>query len=380
MSTGAGPAASAISSRSNALFVLEQTLGTVVYGALVERAAAAHERIDARVVHVHDTDTRIRQIPVIGSWTMRAGWAARRGVNRAVRQRQPDAAFVCTSVSAMLLGDFMRRVPTVVSTDATPINYDSCGGAYGHEVGPQWLEGVKRSVVSRMFRAAAAVVAWSSWTAESLINDYGVEPARVHKIPPGVDLSVFACDRAPRGQRPLRVLFVGGDVKRKGGWDLIDAVAGLDGRAELDLVTSERLVDLPAGVRAHAGLTHKSPELRRLFESADVFALPTHGDMTPHAVVEAMASGLPVVSTKVGAIPELVADGERGLLIRPGDVRQLRESLDWVATHPKAAAAMGAKGSDFARRFHDSQVNMRRLMDLIIALSKPTVLTRDDRP
>jgi glycosyltransferase involved in cell wall biosynthesis len=96
-----------------------------------------------------------------------------------------------------------------------------------------------------------------------------------------------------------------------------------------------------------------------------VFALPTRGEAVPHVVAEAMAAGLPVVSTQVGAIPDLVGD-DCGVLIPPGDVSALRASLTALFGDPARCRAIGAVGRARAERYLDAEVNMARTLDLLV--------------
>src|SRR5206468_3105070 len=103
-----------------------------------------------------------------------------------------------------------------------------------------------------------------------------------------------------------RILFVGGDFERKGGPLLLDWFrrAGR-GRCELDVVTRAAVPSEP-GVRIHRGIVGNSPEARSLFFAADVFVLPSLGECFGIASVEAMAAGLPVVTTDVGGSRDIV--------------------------------------------------------------------------
>ena len=83
----------------------------------------------------------------------------------------------------------MRRVPTVVSLDATPVNFDRVGSAYSHSVSNPAFEAAKRAVNRRTFGAAAGIVTWCRWAADSLREDYGVPGEKIRVIPPGVDVS-----------------------------------------------------------------------------------------------------------------------------------------------------------------------------------------------
>lgn len=87
-------------------------------------------------------------------------------------------------------------------------------------------------------------------------------------------------------------------------------------------------------------------DLHDAFRKATVFVLPTFNDSFAMVVLEAMASGLPVVSTPVGAIPTLVKDGASGYLVQPGDSDALAEKLVYLLKHPKVAAAFGGRGRE----------------------------------
>ena len=144
----------------------------------------------------------------------------------------------------------------------------------------------------------------------------------------------------------MRVLFVGGDLVRKGGDVLVDAVEDLRRDSvpvEVDLVTRDDLAPRE-GVRVHHGLTPNSDEIVDLYRRADVFCLPTLGDCLPMVLSEAGALGLPVVSTDVGAIDEIVREGETGLLVPPSDPDRARGRAPAPRRGPCAAPAAGRRG------------------------------------
>jgi glycosyltransferase involved in cell wall biosynthesis len=167
------------------------------------------------------------------------------------------------------------------------------------------------------------------------------------------------------------VLFVGGDFSRKGGETLLQAMELLGDEAELDVVTGIRPEAIPAGspARVHVGLTHASNELFDLFHQADIFVLPAIGECYGHVICEAMATGLPVVATKVGAIPELVTDGETGLLVPPSSPSALADALRMLIRHPDRRLSMGERALQLARRDHDATRNIEAILELMTGLS-----------
>lgn len=355
------------------VFVLEQTLGHVAHSKNLERVVSADPDIAATFLHVDfDRHHAWERLPAVGNWSFRASWAARRGLRRQLAVRKPDSIFIHTQVAALLATDIMRRIPTVVSLDATPVNFDRVGSAYSHGVSPPALEAIKRAVNRRTFHAAAGLVTWCRWAADSLRDDYGVQAEKIRVIPPGVDTFVFSPAARERQEGPVRLLFVGGDLERKGGLDLLQALDGLGGRVELDMVTA---ADPPMSsrgvpVRVHRGLRPQSAELVRLFRQADVFVLPARGDCLPQAIAEAMACGLPVVATPVGAITELVCDGETGLLVPPESPARVAQALAALVADPQKRLAMGRAGLDVARRDHDMARNGRSILALMGELTK----------
>jgi glycosyltransferase involved in cell wall biosynthesis len=362
--------------RRRFVFVLEQTLGQVAHTRNLERALAADESIDPTVVKLEYREPPgLRgRVPGLRTWTLQASLGARAALDTRLRSGSVDAAFVHTQVASLLLPRLMSRLPIVVSMDATPLNFDQQGQAYGHRRNLAPVEVLKRRLNQRPFRGAAALVTWCRWAASSLVDDYAIDPSRIQVIPPGVDVDLFRPRDRPRA-RPdgaVRVLFVGGQFERKGGSDLVEAMRRLGERAELDVVTGDEAPPRSAGltVRVHRGLGPQSSELVRLYQEADVFALPSRGDCMPQAVAEALASGLPVVASRVGAIPEMVKDGVNGYLVRPRDPRSLGGALEALVSDADRRAAFGRWSRALAEHEHDAGRNNRAIFDLMRSVSR----------
>jgi glycosyltransferase involved in cell wall biosynthesis len=115
---------------------------------------------------------------------------------------------------------------------------------------------------------------------------------------------------------------------------------------------SERL-----GVKDNIVFTGYTPdkELPKLYQAADVFAFSTFYEHHPFAVLEALATGLPVVTTTVGGIPETIQSGKNGLLVKPFHAHQFSKAILYLLEHPSEAAEMGAK----ARQTVETQLDWR---------------------
>jgi glycosyltransferase involved in cell wall biosynthesis len=214
-----------------------------------------------------------------------------------------------------------------------------------------------------VYGTSTGLVGWSNWVKASFVEDYSYPEKDVAVIPPGIDLSQFSA--GDRDHELPRILFVGGDFERKGGAILLDVFRKrLRGRAELILVTRDQ-VKVEPGVQVHHNVQANSQTLRDLYATSDIFVLPTLADCFSLVCMEALAAALPVVSTKVGGIPDIVRDGETGCLLDAGDRDGLGDALESLVTDPARRHAMGEAGrADAAVRF-DAEANARRLFEFV---------------
>jgi glycosyltransferase involved in cell wall biosynthesis len=190
-----------------------------------------------------------------------------------------------------------------------------------------------------------------------------------------VHLGTFARVTHQAADGPLRLLFVGGDFVRKGGQELLAAVARLGPGFELDIVSNDEVEGaatgrLPRGVRVHRGLTHQSAELFELYRRADVFVLPTRADTLGLVFAEALAAGVPVIACDVGGVREIVVPGETGLLVPPRDVDALVAAVRTLADDPALRQRLGGRGRELVLRDHDADRNCRRILDLLVELAE----------
>jgi glycosyltransferase involved in cell wall biosynthesis len=113
-----------------------------------------------------------------------------------------------------------------------------------------------------------------------------------------------------------------------------------------------------------------SQSLKDLFFQSDIFCLPTQGDCLPMALSEAGAAGLPIVSTRLAAIPEIIRDGETGFLVPPGDLGALIVALNRLILDPALRLRQGHAAEQLVRQRFDSRLNANRLLDLMKQISE----------
>ena len=351
-------------------FVLEQALGHVTHAKNLQVNVPKDPQVRPHWALVDfQVEGFAGSIPIYNSnWTVRAGFRARRHLGQIAKEANIDAIFFHTQVPAILARGWMNRFPSIVSLDATPLQYDQFGGVYHHGQGPVWLELMKWRMNRDCYKAARRIVAWAEWTKRGLVDDYEVPSEKIVVISPGVNVSEWRRP-APRETRsgPVKILFVGGNFERKGGLDLIQSFRTLrDLGGELHIVTRDQIPP-ERSVFVYNAMEPNSQPLKELFHSCDIFALPTTGDSLPLVLSEAGASGMAIVSTDIAGIPEIVRAGETGLLVRPGDTAALTEALRELMTSSDRRLTLGSRALAHTILNFDAATNTQRLLDLIKA-------------
>lgn len=181
------------------------------------------------------------------------------------------------------------------------------------------------------------------------LRAHGLPASRVHVVPNGIDLPAApAARREPAVAGPL-VIGVAANLEYHKGIDVLleaCALAGRPLRLEVlgDGTWRSRLERLASARRVDARFSGHVDDVEARFGGMDVLAVPSRAENFPVSVLEAMAAGLPVVATRVGGLPELVVDGETGMLVDPDDPAALAEALDSLAADPDRRRALGESG------------------------------------
>jgi glycosyltransferase involved in cell wall biosynthesis len=262
----------------------------------------------------------------------------------------PDQALV------MIDGLALGAMPRVVRTHSARL---ALVGLIHMPLGAEggWQAGAARRLKQSEFQAlrAARRVVVTSRSCREILLVSGIAPERVSVVEPGTD----AAPLATRCGDPVRLLCVATVNAGKGYELLIEALAPLAPlRWHLtcvgSLTRSPKTVERLRAQLQRTGLAErvtlvgevKADEVARFYLGADLFVLPTRFESYGMAVAEAVACGLPVISTRTGAIPELVG-ANAGLLVDP-DVASLREALQRVLSDPVLRASLG-RGATIAR-------------------------------
>jgi glycosyltransferase involved in cell wall biosynthesis len=268
----------------------------------------------------------------------------------AVRRAEPDV--LCgygfrTGLATRLLGRLtVRRCKTVTGIRGLYVTeIEDLGSPRGRLV----------MAVERLTAPLVDAYVANSPGALAVLAEHGIAGERLHCIPNGIDAERWpVADRAGRSGTPV-VACVGRFTAVKRQEDLVAAVALLrdegvevrlrlagDGPLSAAVAAQVAALGLQDRVTLHGTLA--PPAVVRLLADADIACMPSSQEGMPGAVMEAMASGLPVVGTAVNGIAELVRDGETGLLVAPKDPAALAGALARLATDAPLRLRMGAAG------------------------------------
>jgi colanic acid/amylovoran biosynthesis glycosyltransferase len=232
--------------------------------------------------------------------------------------------------------------------------------------------------LSEIISSASAVIAVSDFAANQLRQRFPENAARVHRIYNGIDPAKF---QSAEFERPPLILSIGRLIGKKGFDILIDACAflrqsGHEFRCEIigqgplvgELQAQIHRRDLREQVRLPGSQTQ--PEIAAQLSKATVLALPCRiepdgaMDNLPTVVMEAMASALPVVSTNVGGISEMVRDGETGLLVTQNDPAATADALTRFINDIELARSFGGRGRKRVEEIFSIEKKVRALREI----------------
>ncbi len=202
----------------------------------------------------------------------------------------------------------------------------------------------------------------------------GVPPGRLFLLSNAVDTVCFA-PAACQHPGPLRLISVGRLVQSKRFDRVVSLIARLrlrlkreingiivgDGPLKDSLQAQATTLGLPpSAVELRGNLPEPAPAYRQ----ADIFVMTSEFEGTPNVLLEAMASGLPVVSTNVGGVPEVVRHGQNGFLVDPGDDEGLCVALERLIADPELRLSLGQRGRAYVETNH----SLDRLPSMLSAL------------
>jgi glycosyltransferase involved in cell wall biosynthesis len=240
-----------------------------------------------------------------------------------------------------------------------------------------------RSYEKKLMDRADALIAVSKYTVDELTELYGIDEEKIHVIYNGVDINKFK----PRTnktelqqefgleEKQKIVLFVGRLYHRKGLEILLHSIPSvlqefndvkfaISGTGFKEKEKSLRKLAKKLKIEDSVSFLGYVPDekLPDLYAASDMFVLPAIYENFPFAILEAQATALPVISTKVGGIPEFLTDYENGFVIDPGDSTQLTQKVLTLLRDSKLAKEMGERG----RKLIEEKLSWRLITSQVI--------------
>jgi glycosyltransferase involved in cell wall biosynthesis len=246
-----------------------------------------------------------------------------------------------------------------------------------------------RSLLRWMFRSADHCVVlgevWRRW----VIDTFGVRPGRIGIIYNGVPATMPAPRTAPADPR-FELLFVGNLLERKGVKELLRAFATpAISRRDIHLtiagggpVETYRTMAADLGIASRVTFTGwvSQDDARTFMVNSDALILPAYDEGLPLVILEALASGTPVICTPVGSIPEVLEDGQTALFVAPGDVGAIATAIVRLLDQPGLRAELSAAGVRLYRRLFTMEAFAASVGSLYAALTPRDRMTPSPWP
>jgi glycosyltransferase involved in cell wall biosynthesis len=235
----------------------------------------------------------------------------------------------------------------------------------------------------RMLKRSNKIIAVSDFTRRELLKYYPVKEAKIRVIHNGVDVNKFKPTtdkiraRKELGLDPtdIVILSVGRLYARKGLFTLIESMLFVTRKFKnTKLIIAgkglsnemKKLVRFATklGVENNIVFTGYFPDkkLPRLYQATDIFAFSTFYENLPFAVLEALSTGLPVVTTRVGGIPEMINNGKNGFLVEPSNSRALADRILFYLEHPALALEMGLLARETIEKNFDWKLIVKKVV------------------
>lgn len=315
---------------------------------------------------------RVAPVPLARSLSPVAQWRAFRALRALIRAERPDLVHAHMPISG-----FLARL-AARSAGVRVVAY-TCHGYLFNQPGPwprrlaglvmEWIGGRLTDIYMTVSTEEAADARRLGLSRQAVAIGNGRDPARFHP-----DAAARAQVRAALGVPEGRVVvvIVSRLVRHKGYPELLAAMREND--AELWVVGERLESDHGEDMEAYFAAAGLGARLRRLgyrddvpavLAAADIFVLPSHFEGLPMSVIEAMLTGLPVVSTNVRGPAEQVVDGQTGFQVPAGDAPALGSALGRLVRDPDLRMRMGQAGRQRALDCYDEAKVLSRTLDLL---------------
>jgi glycosyltransferase involved in cell wall biosynthesis len=295
-----------------------------------------------------------------------------RQVRRLVQKRITAGTYAFTFQMQSLFDASTPGIPHFVYTDHTHLenrHYSITG--FQNLYSQRWID-----LEQQIYQNASITFLRSSNVRRSLIEEYGCAAEKAVLVYAGSNAKVSPVKTTNSDYTRAQILFVGLDWQRKGGPDLVEAFKLVRERCpevKLSIVGANPDLQIPG-----CEVTGKVPPeaLDRYYQEASVFCLPTYLEPFGIVFIEAMNAHLPIVATRVGAIPDFVEEGKNGYLLEPGDIPGLANALLQLLKNPERCRTFGDYSFQLTRaRYSWEAVGEKFKHDILQVLGESNPVT-----
>lgn len=259
-----------------------------------------------------------------------------RQVRQLVRSQTAKETYSFSFQMQSLFDGSTPGIPHFIYTDHTHLENLNYAANRDNLYSERWI-----ALEREVYQNASQVFVRSSNVRRSVIEEYQQASDKVALVYAGSNANVSTTKTEDRDYARPHILFVGLDWKRKGGPDLVkafDLVRENCPEARLTIVGARPEIHIP---NCQVIGQVKPEELDQYYQQASVFCLPTYLEPFGIVFIEAMTAHLPIVATRVGAIPDFVEEGKNGWLVEPGDVKAIASALLRLLKDPAMCRAFG---------------------------------------
>lgn len=239
------------------------------------------------------------------------------------------------------------------------------------------LFGKSQLLYEKMFQRCDVSIALSNIWKNEMIK-LGVEPKKINVIYNPCPNVLF--NRNIQKNKQNNIIFAGTLNERKGFKDLINAFSNIaekysdwnivfagNGEIHEGEILSEKL-NIKNQVRFLGWISNENKDIE--FSQASIFCLPSYAEGFPMAVLDAWAYGLPVITTPVGGLPDVLQHRENALIFNPGDINKLTENLELLITDIKLREKLSAKSFEFSQTIFNLNNIAQQIDNLYLSLNK----------
>jgi len=228
-------------------------------------------------------------------------------------------------------------------------------------------EGLKKKIIEFFLKKPDITVLLCNDWKEKIERKFALKNTVVINNPIPLDLEQIKASIELSNANFIKILFLGFLIKTKGIYDLIEIADRLNknsfahkiivcGKGDEEKMFLKKIKDKNLINVEYLGWISGKKKID-LIKSSDIFLLPSYKEGMPMAILEAMAFGLPIISTKIAAIPELVINNKNGYLLNPGDISGFVKKIKILILDPKKRKLFGEKSKMIAKRFEKEKIS-----------------------